>query len=375
MNKIKSQKGITLIALIITIVVLLILAVVAIRAVQGDGIIAKAKEAKTKYEEAQALEESMLSDFEIELAKSSPTSFDSNTMTGTSFTKTTFLKDAKGKTFVVPAGYTIVKDDSTEQTVEVDKGVVITDGTNEFVWVPVTTKIQAYGLGTTGNREPDVVTGVDQSTADSASGNEYDAVPANLTRAGCTQDLNNDKAVNAYDFKIQLTNEFNEMATSVNKYDGFYVGRYEMSMNGATAQSKSGETSLGNSSSENDWYGLYAKAKTYTNPANSVVSRMIYGSQYDAMMTWMGSAANTTIGDNRNTDRTTGTCDTDVINNVYDLYGNSFEWTQEANNVYYRVYRGGNYQYSRSPSDRDPDNPEFVDDWGYRGSRLSLYIK
>lgn len=56
MRKNKTQKGITLIALIITIVVLLILAVVAIRAVQGDGIIARAKEATSKYTEAQAEE-------------------------------------------------------------------------------------------------------------------------------------------------------------------------------------------------------------------------------------------------------------------------------------------------------------------------------
>ena len=52
-----QNKGITLIALIITIIVLLILAVVAIRAVQGDGIISKAKEAQTKYEDAQNEEE------------------------------------------------------------------------------------------------------------------------------------------------------------------------------------------------------------------------------------------------------------------------------------------------------------------------------
>ena len=43
-----NNKGITLIALIITIVILLILAVVAINAVQGDGIITKAKTARDK---------------------------------------------------------------------------------------------------------------------------------------------------------------------------------------------------------------------------------------------------------------------------------------------------------------------------------------
>ena len=59
----KKQSGITLIALIITIIVLLILAVVAIRAVQGDGIIAHAKNAKSEYELAQANEEAALQNY------------------------------------------------------------------------------------------------------------------------------------------------------------------------------------------------------------------------------------------------------------------------------------------------------------------------
>ena len=53
----KTNKGITLVALIITIIVLLILAVVAIQAVKGDGILAHAKNARDKWEEAQRNEE------------------------------------------------------------------------------------------------------------------------------------------------------------------------------------------------------------------------------------------------------------------------------------------------------------------------------
>ena len=48
-TKVKSSKGITLVALVITIIILLILAVVAITAVNGDGIIGKAKEAGSSY--------------------------------------------------------------------------------------------------------------------------------------------------------------------------------------------------------------------------------------------------------------------------------------------------------------------------------------
>ena len=50
-TKVKSSKGITLVALVITIIILLILAVVAITAVNGDGIIGKAKEAGRSYNE------------------------------------------------------------------------------------------------------------------------------------------------------------------------------------------------------------------------------------------------------------------------------------------------------------------------------------
>ena len=63
MRKTKTQKGITLVALIITIIVLLILAVVAIGAVQNDGIINYAKNARDSYKTAQDEESSTLSNY------------------------------------------------------------------------------------------------------------------------------------------------------------------------------------------------------------------------------------------------------------------------------------------------------------------------
>ena len=56
----------------------------------------------------------------------------------------------------------------------------------------------------------------------------------------------------------------------------------------------------------------------------------------------MGSLAYTTIsGYNNDNNRTCGTAPDDVIKNVYDLYGNSYEWTLEANTDRLRVNRGG----------------------------------
>ena len=64
MRNLKTQKGITLVALIITIVVLLILAIVSIGAVKDSGIIAHAQNAATDYNAKQKEEEGLLSQYE-----------------------------------------------------------------------------------------------------------------------------------------------------------------------------------------------------------------------------------------------------------------------------------------------------------------------
>lgn len=57
----KKERGITLVALVVTIVVLLILAGVSISLILGNnGIIAKAKESKTKSENAANYERDLL---------------------------------------------------------------------------------------------------------------------------------------------------------------------------------------------------------------------------------------------------------------------------------------------------------------------------
>lgn len=73
MLKAKNNKGITLIALIITIIVLLILAVVAISAVQDDGIINYAKNARGDYEVAQREENATLQNYLDKLKENVPT--------------------------------------------------------------------------------------------------------------------------------------------------------------------------------------------------------------------------------------------------------------------------------------------------------------
>ena len=69
MKNLKSNKGITLIALIITIIVLLILAVVTISAVNEGNIFAHANNAATKWNAAATEENIIISNYLTEMAK------------------------------------------------------------------------------------------------------------------------------------------------------------------------------------------------------------------------------------------------------------------------------------------------------------------
>lgn len=201
-----------------------------------------------------------------------------------------------------------------------------------------------YGQGTTTSyREPDTVSSYDNNTT------YLDIIKGILIN-------NADDYVDIETFKETMQKEYNAMIKSVEKYKGFYVGRYEVSKSSSnTAQSKANSIALtaddSNSNASmngNTWYGLYAYGKTYTNDTNSVVSSMIWGSQYDAMMRWMQSngedVKSVTIpnGGSKNTNQTytAPEGDTDIISKVYDLYGGRYEWTLEANSTYRRVNRG-----------------------------------
>ena len=321
------------------------------------------------------------------------------------FTKTSTINggEASANNPTIPAGFKPM-DVTTGQTPatwgdgtsapseqSVKNGLVITDGTNEFVWIPVknigemakeidgTKKYRGvlYNFNSDKKQNSEIAW-----STDSTSNRE----PANL-------DKKYDNADNITGWTSTLyQEEYDKMVKQVEKYHGFYVGRYEMSLNSmGEAQSKGGETSANASESTNKyWYGLYTKAKTYApdtqENTKSVVSSMIWGSQYDAMMRWMqangvdvtekptDTPSATLQNAERNEGSTTGgEGNKDVINNVYDILGNRWEWSQEAVRTYYRVLRGGGYRGVVSPSNRGVDRPS--NDYADSGSRFTLYIK
>ena len=128
----KNKKGITLVALVVTIVVLLILAGVSINLVLGNnGIIAKAQEAKTKQAEAS---QNDLKDMNSLIGE-----LESSLNENKFMTKNTEVTYTDGKVWI-PEGFRISKDSASK----VQDGVVIEDKDgNQFVWVPVA-KIADY---------------------------------------------------------------------------------------------------------------------------------------------------------------------------------------------------------------------------------------
>ena len=199
----------------------------------------------------------------------------------------------------------------------------------------------SYVPGTNNYREPDTLPSYDNNTT-------Y----LNIIKGILTGEENANKYANITSFKTTMQEDYNAMIKSIEKYHGFYVSRYEMSKSTSnTVQSKKNSTPLtAVTQGANTWYGLYAYGKTYTNSINSIVSSMIWGSQYDAMMRWMQNGENKidvtgNIGGNRNTGTKTGTVETDIIKNIYDLYGCYYEWTLEETNY-------NNTRYSRTDRGR-----------------------
>ena len=327
----------------------------------------------------------------------------------------------KYKTVTVPEGFRILPGAS-----EIDKGLVIEDKKgSQFVWIPVSDindmaqcskpdgncnlelkgnelkctehtsteeiyivgKLYATSIGekfgnvnttynpNSGLREPAVVTG---------TGTSYDGSSTNLSiiKENYTTE----------EFLEDLKTQYKEMATSVAKYRGFYVGRYELGLEGDTPVSKNASdnsstvtTASANNSKTNMWYGLYKKCSEYTVPQtnnSSVTSSMIWGSQYDAMMNWMqdngidvkAKADGTNTISNSDSSNRTGAQSKDFLNNIYDLFGCHYEWTLEAYSFSIRILRGGYSGLSYSPSCRgsgyDP-----TDTYSSSSSRLTLYIK
>ena len=423
--------------MVVTIVVLLILAGVTISLLLDEnGIIKKSKDARREYGQAKANEQEDLSNLSDMIEEATGKVTLAKVPVGTKASKNGTVNGEAGNSNnpTIPKNYIPIDtatstwgDGSTAPSQDsVNHGLVIKDEkNNEWVWIPVdkatlatmyeessdektlcgttgetAVKTKLYSksitIGTDSNkttmtrttpgtsddyREPDLVVGSDGSSYDAKDTN-YKTI---LGETGTKEQL------------AQLfVDEYKAMIESVSKYGGFYIGRYELSEAGVQKD----KATLTNT----NWYNLYKKC-TELNASDKVETRMIWGCQWDVTMNWLiSSGAKTSDEVNKdssswgnyyntsvkaddgttvikpsntfqklNTGKTTFT----MANNIYDLAGNCYEWTQEASGTNYRAFRGGYCYYNGSKypaSNRYFNGPGIsYDEKG--GSRPTLIIK
>ena len=167
------------------------------------------------------------------------------------------------------------------------------------------------------------------------------------------------------------TQEYRDMLASVEYYKGFYIGRYEAS---------EGENEIAQSKRNISPWVSVSQTKAITACTNNTTTEnmhLIYGVEWDSMLNWLkdnatissstsGETKTMTIDDIQtdscswgNYSNSTGDADINSgggnpqatgvseywkANNIYDLAGNVWEWTQEKYSTgTFRADRGGYY--------------------------------
>ena len=406
--------------MVVTIVVLLILAGVSISLIlDNNGIIQKSKDAKQEYGKARDNEQADLnkvSDWiDKQANESEETSKPIKVRVDEKAKSNGTINGEKGDSLnpTIPEKYTPINtstsnwgDGSTAPSQEaVNNGLVIRDDSNnEWVWIPVDSETLATMYETSSDEK--TLCGTTGETAVTTKQYSKSGIISGKTRTtpGTTTqpyyrepDLTIGSDSVSYDTKAEYYNtilgfeskekmaeafvaDYNEMIASISKYGGFYIGRYELSEVGVQKD----QPTLTNT----NWYDLYKKCKEL-NASNKVETRMIWGCQWDLTMNWLidskaktdtevninssswGNYFNTSVkaddgttkikaneeSSKLNTGKTTFT----IANNIYDLAGNCYEWTQEAGFTNYRAVRGGSYNFegrTYPASDRQNGRPD-----------------
>ena len=388
----KQERGITLVALVVTIVVLLILAGISLNLVLGqNGIISRAQDARNQTTEGQVNTEKAVNALTDEMEDLISENENSGNGGNSGGSQTTV------ENVVIPEGYyyvggtkakgLVISDNVADKELDKGKENVRRDlAGNQWVWVPVETPSSLYttvdegvaltgstGVKTTKYTNTIIIGQTRELPGDTSSHREPDILTdsgyddTNYATAGFSSLAN---------MAETMVSDYEEMIASLEKYKGFYIGRYELTANGE----KTGATQT-----DIDWYTLYKNCTTLA-VGSKVKTRMIWGLQWDATCNWLDNSGfsvtdSSTWGNHSNnaadghgSKQNTGFSENWKANNIYDFAGNCWEFTQEANGTYVRAYRGGDYSDHGSSvpaSNRGNGNPTNT---GGRGSRPTLYL-
>ena len=355
-QKEKFNQGITLVALVVTIVVLLILAGVSLNLVLGEnGIISKAREASTKTVQAQQNSEIEMNLLEQELANATK---EPDPAEGVKI-PTGFYYVGGTKTSGI-----VISDNVNDKDKYKNKAVVGTDLLgNQYVWIPCTTDSTSSKLQYARTEWGVEVDGADNSRAIK---DELTLTDSSVTYS----DADTANGINA-DVSKEIVAQIKAEKTSVAKYGGYYIGRYEVGKNGDTAVVKYNQTPYA-SITWSTAYGLAKQIITNSEATSYLCSSYAWDTAVNFIQNnstaknyatsiegfngnWNPQAVKDPSGNvikpagtsqQLNTGLTTQFC------NIFDMGGNEAEFTTELNPGTSEtvVLRGGSYDYGRSPA-------------------------
>ena len=354
----KFNQGITLVALVVTIVVLLILSSVSLNLVLGDnGIIVKAKEAAettAAAQEKEAMERNLL-EKELENSLSTP-----------AVEPTDGVKIPTGFYYVggTKASGIVISDNKNDKNKYRNQKVVGTDLLgNQYVWIPCTTDSSSSDL-----QYARTEWGVEEDGDDNSRAIKDELT---LTDASVTySDADTANGINA-DVSKEIVAQIKAEKTSVAKYGGYYIGRYEVGKNGDTAVVKYNQTPYA-SITWSTAYGLAKKIITNSEATSYLCSSYAWDTAVNFIQNnstaknyatsiegfngnWNPQAVKDPSGNvikpagtsqQLNTGLTTQFC------NIFDMGGNEAEFTTELNPGTSEtvVLRGGDYYYFDFPA-------------------------
>ena len=321
-------------------------------------------------------------------------------------TKVDIVYDTANVAVPVPKGYVASGADG-EHTV--NTGFVIYEGTgevtndnawdesctrNQWVWVPVPDVSRIYETDSSGKKKSKLYSFSDTGRTSYSNSNYEPGVLSNydnkkyFARYGL-QGMTKERFLN------EMQDEFNETIKSIQKYGGFWIGRYETgNLKTEIPVVQRMNTSINNQ----NWYTAYMLIQLM-NANEKVKTSMIFGCLWDETLQWLVDSGNKTYADMKdstswgnysnsafeykNTSGSTstksasngtripsGSTEYSKANNIYDMAGNVYDRTLEGYGSNYRSYRGGgcyNGGSDNPASYRNFSSPNYSNDYyGFR---------
>ena len=356
-----------------------------------------------------------------------------NTEPTTASTNTTTTQKTIETTNESPKVQTNAQTTSKESSIELYADGTITQedinifnlqkSVNQFVWVPVNDISRIYGVDSNGKLWGKLYD-YDETGRTPLNWTENGKMSiTNLSRyrePAIVSDYDTDSqlqtylgGMTAYELLAEMEENYYEAIKSIEKYGGFYIGRYETGGLSETAVVRKMETDINNQT----WYTMYEKMKEISGSNDSVMTSMIWGSLWDETLQWLIDSKATIsdgteityelVGNNStlwgnyyysifnyipegatepnptakkgiydSSKIPTGSSEYTKVNNIYDMAGNVYDWTLEAGSVGGRVLRGGYYVdggFIFPAAARGNYNP--TGSYVFNGARALLYIK